>query len=178
MAKCDICSILENREQFKFIYEDDTCFAILHESPAVPGHSLVIPKKHFTIIEECDDNAVEHLFVVANRISNTLFSTLSAHGTNIIVNNGIEAGQELPHLIINVLPRKENDGLNLEWQGRQAADTELKTTQSMMRTFSDAIYSGREKKSEVKVVSGHREEEKQEKANEEDYQIKSLTRIP
>ena len=176
MAKCDICSIIENKQQFKLIYEDETCFAILHESPAVLGHSLVIPKKHCTIIEECDDSIVEHLFVIANKISNTIFNTLGAHGTNIMVNNGVEAGQELPHLILNILPRKEGDGINLEWQGRQTADTELKTTKSMMNTFSDMIYSGKDKIPEIKVISETMHENKNNE--EEDYQLKSLTRIP
>jgi histidine triad (HIT) family protein len=168
--KCDICSIVENKKSFKLIYEDELVFAILHESPAVLGHVLVIPKKHAPILEELDDNLSDQLFVVANKISSLLFEVLGAHGTNILINNGIGAGQELPHLVLNVIPRKENDSLNFEWQPKKASESELKTTQSMIRTFSDNIFSGRDNLPEIQI--------KQEEEVEEDYLIKGLRRVP
>ena len=171
MTDCDVCKILENKDSFKLIYEDEVCFSILHESPAVPGHSLVIPKKHSTIFEETDDDIVKHIFVVANKISSAIFDTIGAHGTNIIVNNGHAAGQELPHLVVHVLPRKEGDGLNFEWQPKQSSPEELKTTLSMMSVYAEHIYSGKDKLPEVKVKNSP-------KPSGEDYLVKGLRRIP
>ena len=173
MADCDICQILENKKAFKFIYEDELCFAILHESPTIPGHVLVIPKKHAAILEELDDNVVEHLYIISNKISTAIFDTLGAHGTNIILNNGTAAGQELPHIVINILPRKENDNIKLEWQPKQVSDAELKTTQSMIKSFSDNIFSGKDTLPDVKI----KQEVKIDK-EEENYLIKGLKRIP
>ncbi len=175
MANCDICKILENKESFKVIFEDDLCFAILHESPAIEGHSLVIPKKHAPIMEELDDKSAERLFVIANKISTSVFDTLGAHGTNIFVNNGIDAGQELPHVVLNVLPRKEKDNINLEWQAKKATDGELKTSQSMIKSVSEYIFHGKDQLPEAAV----KKEVQREEANpEEDYSVKSLKRIP
>jgi histidine triad (HIT) family protein len=175
MTDCDICKILENRTSFKFIYEDDLCFAILHESPAIDGHALVIPKKHSPILEELDDKSAERLFIIANKISTSVFDTMGAHGTNIILNNGTDAGQELPHVILNVLPRKEKDNINLEWQAKKATEGELKTTQSMIKSVSEFFFSGKDTLPEVKIKKEtHHEEFKPE----EDYAIKSLKRIP
>ncbi len=176
MTECDICKILENKETFKFVYEDDKVFAILHESPAVPGHTLVIPKKHATIIEELDDDIVQHLFKVANVISTALFNSLGALGTNILVNNGHDAGQELPHTVINVLPRRENDVLDIEWEPKKADENQLKTTLSMMQTYAHSVFSGKDKLPEVKI----KEEKTKEKSEdeEEDYLTKSLKRQP
>ena len=174
MADCDICKILENKESFKFLYEDDMCFAILHESPATLGHVLVIPKKHSPIFEELDDKIVEHLFVISNKISTAIFDTLGAHGTNIILNNGTGAGQELPHVVINILPRKENDNINLEWQPKQASEGELKTAQSMIKSIADSIFAGKDSLPEVKI----KKEPKALKPEEENYLIKGLKRIP
>ena len=168
------CKILENRESFKFVYEDELCFAILHESPSVPGHTLVIPKKHSPIFEELDDSSAAHLFVVGNNISSSLFDSLGAHGTNLLINNGVSAGQELPHIVLNVLPRKENDGLNLEWQSRKASNEELKTTQSMIRSYSESIFSGRELAKNVII----KKEEPILNNSSEDYMIKGLKRMP
>jgi histidine triad (HIT) family protein len=175
MATCDICKIVENKASFKVIYEDDLVFAILHESPAIEGHALVIPKKHSPILEELDDKSVERLFVIANKISTSVFDTLGAHGTNIILNNGIDAGQELPHVVLNVLPRQEKDNINIEWQARKATEGELKTSQSMIKSISDFIFSGKDSLPQVELKKDvHNEEIKPE----EDYTIKSLKRIP
>ena len=174
MADCDICNILKNKDSFKFIYEDDICYAILHESPSTLGHVLVIPKKHVPILEELDDKIVEHLFIISNKISTAIFDTLGAHGTNIVLNNGTAAGQELPHVVINILPRTENDGINLEWQPKQASDGELKTAQSMIKSIADSIFAGKDNLPEVKI----KKESKTLEKEEENYLIKQLNRIP
>ena len=173
MVDCDICKILENKTAFKFIYEDDLCFAILHESPAIQGHVIVIPKKHVAILEELDDNVVEHLYIISNKISTAIFDTLGAHGTNIIINNGTAAGQELPHVVINILPRKENDNIKLEWQPKQVSDAELKTTQSMINSYSDNIFSGKDILPDIKIKQEVRIDKE-----EENYLVKGLKRIP
>ncbi|NTV23783.1 MAG: HIT family protein [Nanoarchaeota archaeon] len=175
MAHCDICSILENKDSFKFIYEDEDCFAILHESPSVEGHALVIPKKHTTILEELDDRIIEKLFSIANKVSSALFEIAGAHGTNIMVNNGSDAGQELPHVVINVLPRKENDSLNLEWPAKKASDTELKTVLSLITGVS-YLFSDRPKP-EAKALPEERKQGPIEKAPD-DYMVKGLLRVP
>jgi histidine triad (HIT) family protein len=151
MTNCDVCKILQNKELFKVIYDDDICFAILHESPAVLGHSIVIPKIHSPIIEELEDEVVGHLFNVCNKVSSAIFDSLGAHGTNIILNNGIDAGQELPHVVINVLPRSENDGLDFEWTPKKSDDAQIKALATRIKTFSEAVFSGKDNLPEVRV---------------------------
>jgi len=182
MTECDVCEILKNKDSFKLIYEDDICFVLLHESPAIAGHTMVIPKKHATILEEIDDNIVEHLFIIANKVSSSIFDTLGAQGTNIILNNGHDAGQELPHVVLHVLPRKEGDGLNFEWPTNKAHDAELKTTQSLLKGTPTVSKPKNDPKpaSESNLHSGsvhgsHHEDIHEE---EEDYLIKSLKRTP
>lgn len=177
MADCDVCVILKNKEAFHIIYEDELCFALLHESPAVPGHTLVIPKKHTTILEELDDNTVSHLFVVCNKVSTILFDKLGCHGTNIIVNNGLDAGQELPHVVIHVLPRKEADNLDFEWTPKQAMDDSLKSMKNKIQIYSDPIFLGKDVLPEIKIkkkdiITDSKKDE------EDDYQILNLRRLP
>jgi histidine triad (HIT) family protein len=172
MKECDVCKILEHKESFNVIYEDNDCFAILHESPSIIGHSILIPKKHATIIEELDDSVVQHLFIASNKISSLLFDGMGAHGTNIILNNGSAAGQELPHIIVHILPRKEGDKLNFDWPIKRASEEELKTAQSMIRTYSDSIFSGRDQLPDIKIKNSEPDKKS------DDYLIKGLSRIP
>lgn len=148
---CDICDILKNKEIFNFIYEDELCFAILHENPSFPGHCLVIPKEHVPILEELDDKITEHLLIIANKVSTAIFETIGAHGTNIVLNNGLDSGQELPHLVLNVIPRKDKDGINFEWPPKKIANDALKAIQTKIKIFSDAIFSGKDKLPSAKI---------------------------
>lgn len=178
MADCDICKVMENKEAFHIIYEDEVCFALLHESPAVPGHTLVIPKKHATIVEELDDEIVSHIFVVCNKISTILFDKLGAQGTNLILNNGHDAGQELPHVVVHVLPRKEGDKLDFEWSAKQTTEPALSSMKNRIQIYADPIFLGKDELPVTKVEKP--EEKKQDNPDEpgEDYLIKNLKRIP
>lgn len=173
---CDICKIIPNKEEFNLIYEDEICLAILHESPSNEGHVLVIPKKHYTIIEEVDDKDLEHIFLVANKISMSVFETLGAHGTNILINNGPNAGQTHSHFMINVIPRYENDEINFDWDMKQADQNELDQTLELLISKSDSIFFGNESNSN----NNKDPTKKIDKIDNEkhSYQIDQLKRIP
>jgi diadenosine tetraphosphate (Ap4A) HIT family hydrolase len=44
---------------------------------------------------------------------------LGAEGTNIMINEGVPAGQRHAHAMIHIIPRKKDDGLNFEWPQKQ-----------------------------------------------------------
>ena len=118
MADCELCDNANNGNEFK-IYDDDICMAILEEKPASLGHILIFPKKHHPILEQVPNIEVEHIFKIANKLSIATFESLGVHGTNILVNNGSAAHQTHSHFSVNIIPRKEKDGLNLEWKHKQ-----------------------------------------------------------
>ena len=181
MAECDICAILKNKEEFRFIYEDEKCFALLHESPAVLGHTLVIPKQHAAILEELEEEIVEHLFVVCNKMSTLLFERLKVHGTNIILNNAHAAGQELNHVTISVLPRKENDKLDLEWEPKKATEQELKAVALIIKSASDIVFAAKGSSHSTKTAehnSHETEYHNEEEKIEENYMAKAFRRTP
>ena len=49
-------------------------------------------------------------------ISNAVLRSLGVQGTNIIVQNGIAAGQKAQHFMVHVIPRKERDGIKFDLQ--------------------------------------------------------------
>ncbi|MBU0757698.1 MAG: HIT family protein [Nanoarchaeota archaeon] len=172
MTDCDVCKILENKKEFRVIYEDDICFAILHENPVVPGHAMLITKEHYPILEEVPDKTCGIVFSAANKISAAMFDTMGLSGTNIIVNNGTTAGQDLPHFFINIIPRKEGDGINFEWTPKKVADEKLETTYSMIKSFAEPVFNN-EKVNEVEII-----EEELPLEDEEDYEVLQLKRMP
>ncbi len=170
--KCDICNIFDHKSAFKIIYEDELCTALMHESPANYGHVLVIPTGHYTIMELVPDKIIEHVFSVSNLISTALFETLNIQGTNIIVNNGVEAGQKEPHFYINVIPRTENDGINFEWKAEPANEDSLKTAELKLNEVIGKMTVQQEEKKPLEI------HESIEKVDDEDYMFKQLRKIP
>jgi len=111
--QCIFCHVISGKVASKKIYEDENCLAILDINPANPGHILLLPKEHYSIMPQLNDEDIAHLFIVAKHLSNVLLKALKVEGTNIFVANGIAAGQRAQHMMIHIIPRKENDGLDI-----------------------------------------------------------------
>ena len=61
-----------------------------------------------------DDAILEKCSAIANKVGIAVFDSLGVQGTNLIINNGLGAGQKVPHFCLEVYPRQENDGLPLQ----------------------------------------------------------------
>lgn len=79
-------------------------------NPVVPGHRLVVARKHF---ERAEDDPREYGFVMT---AVALFTR--GLDCNIIQSNGAAASQTVPHVHVHIVPRVSGDGLQLPW-GRQ-----------------------------------------------------------
>jgi histidine triad (HIT) family protein len=173
MPECKLCNSIKKGD-LKKIYEDDKLIVALCPEPISGGHMWVIPKAHYTIIEQIPDFEVGHLFNITNKISISLFEVLQAQGTNIFIENGVAAGQKYSHFLINIIPRMPNDGINLEWQPKQLTEEEMSTVELKVKDDIKTVgYFEEEKQTPIEV-----KEETQVLSDEEDYLIKSLRRIP
>jgi histidine triad (HIT) family protein len=81
-------------------------------NPANPGHTLLMTKEHYSIMPQIPDDEVAHVFMAAKSLSNSMLRSIDVQGTNLIVANGIAAGQRAQHFMVHVIPRKENDNIN------------------------------------------------------------------
>ena len=176
---CLICQIVANKVPSYKIYEDDLILALLDVNGANPGHCFVIPKNHYPIIEQVPDQELVNLFSIANKISSALFENLKVQGTNIFVANGIPAGQTVAHFVINIIPRMENDGINLQWKPKQLTEEEMSTVELKLKEGIQNINMG--KVEEIKKPEAAAETPKASPISdddEEDYIAKQLRRIP
>ena len=87
------------------VYEDDTVLAFLDIHPVRKGHALVIPKEECVNIFDAKPEVLGHMMVVAQKIARALMESTDAKGVNIHMNNGHEAGQDVPHAHLHVIPR-------------------------------------------------------------------------
>lgn len=171
---CIICDLVKAKEGM--LFEDEQLAVMLAPKPATPGHILLVPKQHAAILEQIPDFVIGKLFDKANKVSIAVFETLGAEGTNIIVNNGIAAGQTTNHCVLNVLPRRENDGLNFTWATKQLSEEEMSTIELKLKDESKGI--GVFEKEKPKPKEEKKPEEVKEAHEEENYLLKQLKRLP
>lgn len=107
---CLFCKIISGEIPSYRIYEDDAVYAFLDIYPASEGHTLVAPKKHFSNFTDMNAEDVALLFETARKVTAAVEKAFSAEGSNIGINNGEVAGQEVPHVHVHVIPRKKGDG--------------------------------------------------------------------
>ena len=132
--ECIFCKIIRGDIPCKKVYEDDNVFAFLDISPNNPGHTLVIPKKHYTDIVDLPEDDAKNMITVAKKISTAILESTEASGVNLIMNNKAVAGQIVFHAHMHVIPRIPNDGYQ-HWPGGQYAEGEAESVQEKIVSF-------------------------------------------
>lgn len=178
--KCDYCEMLERQNNMDIIYEDSEVVIAVKDFSAIAGQVTVFPKQHFTIMEMVPDEIIQKCFTLANKISMAIFEGFGAQGTNIIVQNGLGAGQKVPHFAVEVIPRREGDGLNLQWEPKQLPPDEMDTAYLLVKEEGDKLVDiGKKKKEEQKPEAKKEEASKVTKQEGKDnYLLKSVRRLP
>lgn len=172
---CIVCQIASGKIPSKKVYEDDLALAVLDVNGSNPGHCFVLPKNHYPILEQVPDIEIGKLFNIANKVSTAIFESLGAQGTNIFVANGIPAGQTVAHFTINVIPRKENDGINLQWQPRQLSEEEMSTVELKVREQAKNIGHF---ETEKKAPKAYAPKQAVLSDEEDEYFSRQLRRLP
>jgi histidine triad (HIT) family protein len=106
---CVFCSILDDEIPAYGVYEDHETYAFLDANPLARGHTLVIPKDHAETLSDLDDDGAA-VFDTTRRIAPLVADAVGAPAYNIGLNNGEEAGQEVPHTHMHIVPRFDGDG--------------------------------------------------------------------
>ena len=110
---CIFCKLANGVFPTNSVYEDDMFNVIMDISPAAKGHCLVICKEHYENALEASEAVLSKAFVLASKVANAVKSTTGCDGINILRNNGKAAGQTVYHLHVHIIPRWDNDRINL-----------------------------------------------------------------
>ncbi|NPA85758.1 MAG: HIT family protein [Crenarchaeota archaeon] len=124
MSECVFCRIVRGELPSWKVYEDEEVMAFLDINPATPGHTLVIPKKHYRNILDAPDEVVAKVFKVAKKISEAVVNGLGAKGVNVITNAEEVAGQVVFHFHVHVVPRYSPDELRFEYTPKKYSEEE------------------------------------------------------
>ena len=100
--ECLFCDIVSGKVPSKKIYEDDLVIGILDLYPNGEGHTLIIPKKHYTDYKELPNELVLHIYEVAKKVQDKLESKLHKNTVSFIVN--YMDGQVIKHFHLHIIP--------------------------------------------------------------------------
>lgn len=114
---CVFCKIVAGELPAHKIKETDKVLAFLDIKPVHPGHVLVIPKQHASTLEELSTDDLKEVVVVVQEIGRMIKGKLGYEGYNVMLNNDLVAGQEVPHLHFHIIPRTGDDQLK-HWSGK------------------------------------------------------------
>lgn len=109
---CIFCKIRDGEIPSYKVYEDENVLAFLDITQGTKGHTLIIPKKHVANIYEIDEETATNVFKVVPKIAKALKEAFNPIGLNII-NNNDQPLQSVFHFHIHLIPRYENDGMEL-----------------------------------------------------------------
>lgn len=121
MSDCIFCAIAEGRAQGSIVHADDRALVMLDLFPVRSGHGLVLLRRHVARLEEMTETEAAHLFNLGRRLIRAQKAAgLAARAHNLVVNDGPEANQHVPHVHLHVIPRRGGDtlGTALTWGTR------------------------------------------------------------
>ena len=127
----------------EIVVRDDDIVVLTPKRGMIAGHIIIAPVNEYRILEEVPPAILSRMFQIANRISSVLFEKMRCQGTNILIENGVGAGQINPRFSINIIPRFENDRIKLEWTPTQ---TEPEKIHAAHGKFIEADSAEKEKK--------------------------------
>ena len=108
--KCVFCSIVAGKIPANVIIQDESAMALLDAFPLAAGHSMVISKSHFRKIQDLESKQAAALFEMVRKVASAVEEAMQTGGTLISIHNGSEAGQEIPHVHVHIIPRNATDG--------------------------------------------------------------------
>ena len=123
---CIFCKIAAGEIPSRKIYEDNDLIAIMDLSPTAKGHSLIIPKEHYTNIYDIDEEIAGKVMKTAKKLATKMTVALNCDGFNLLQNNGETAGQTMFHFHMHLIPRyKDADNNMLKFTSVSFSDEEM-----------------------------------------------------
>ncbi|MEM4755863.1 MAG: HIT family protein [Candidatus Woesearchaeota archaeon] len=184
---CDIC--IQIRKKRHMLYEDGVCAVVYEPQGYTPHHLKVYPKQHALRLKDLPREVAVHLFLVASKTASVAFEIMHGHGTNIICNDGILE----KHLSIDILTRKNDDGVELLWEPKPASREKLDEIEKKLKpnvgyigvegTFTQeqkkprTVLPQQEPKQPLRATT-NQDDQLQDRKEEINYLIRNINRIP
>jgi histidine triad (HIT) family protein len=104
---CIFCKIIKGEIPSTKVYEDEKMYVFKDIEPKAKVHLLAIPKDHYKLLSEADENRSETFSYMLNKIPSIASQNGCANGYRLVINQGDDAGQTVFHLHMHILGGEE-----------------------------------------------------------------------
>ena len=123
---CLFCKIVAGQIPSTRVYEDERTIAFMDINPGTRGHALVIPREHATDLLSIPLEDLDACMRAAQRLARKAKEALGADGINLLNSCGPAAWQTVFHFHVHVVPRYDDDPLELPWTPKPGDEAEIK----------------------------------------------------
>lgn len=102
--------IIDREVPASIVYEDDFCCAFNDISPKAPVHVLIVPRKPIPRVGDAapeDQAQLGALLLAAGKIAEQLGVKDRSKGFRLVINQGADAGETVPHMHVHLLAGRE-----------------------------------------------------------------------
>jgi histidine triad (HIT) family protein len=131
---CIFCKVVAGEIPGEQIDSDERTITVMDINPATRGHAVVITRAHVADLFEIDDEDLLGAMRTVRRVAKRMRATLHPAGFNILHNIGRAAWQSIFHFHVHVIPRYEDDPLQLPWIPESADPAELARVAEQIRS--------------------------------------------
>jgi histidine triad (HIT) family protein len=131
---CLFCSILAGDVRAQVVDEDEHTVAFMDINPWTRGHALVIPRNHSRNLYEVPEDDLARTLSAAKRLALRMRERLRCDGVNLLNSCEQAAWQTIFHFHLHVIPRYEDDPLQLPTRPQQADEDELTEVAEQLRS--------------------------------------------
>ncbi|KAG0132930.1 HIT-like domain-containing protein [Tuber indicum] len=90
-------------------YSTAHSFALVNLKPLLPGHVLVCSNRVVPRLKDLSTDEVTDLFLTVQKVSKVIEKIYKADSLNIAMQDGVAAGQSVPHVHTHIIPRHFQD---------------------------------------------------------------------
>lgn len=137
MSDCIFCAIVAGELPAQVVDSGEHTIAFMDINPATRGHALVIPRTHSADLMEISDTDLKQTTLAARRLAKRIEQTLAPDGFNLINACRPAAWQTVFHFHIHVIPRYEDDPLELPWRPVLADPEQVASVAEQIRGGGD-----------------------------------------
>jgi histidine triad (HIT) family protein len=107
--RCPFCSYLGGGREWAVVEELESTLAWLPPRQSGRGHVLVIPKRHAPTLLDLEPDEASAIMHHVRRVAHALSKAFDPAGLNVFQNNGLTAGQTVPHYHVHIVPSYPGD---------------------------------------------------------------------
>lgn len=130
---CIFCKIASGAIPALTLFADEAAVAFLDIGPLAPGHTLLIPRAHYSNLSDMPADAAARLASLLPRLVFAVQRATGCTGVNVLQNNGRSAGQIVEHVHIHVIPRTDGDGLGFRWNAGKYGVGQAEALQAQLK---------------------------------------------